>query len=106
MALFPRRERQNLIMSRPTHAGPPATRAARQAGRQSAGRHRLGTPAGVRCSDIPAVRERMLFQRPAPAHNSFTRWLFQAPAAGRHTWSFLAGSGGRPRTAFAIILSL
>jgi hypothetical protein len=48
----------------------------------------------------------MLFQRPAPAHNSFTRWLFQAPAAGRHTWSFLAGSGGRPRTAFAIILSL
>jgi hypothetical protein len=48
----------------------------------------------------------MQFQRPAPARNSFTRWLFQAPAAGRHTWSFLAGSGGRPRTAFAIILSL
>jgi hypothetical protein len=48
----------------------------------------------------------MLFQRPAPARGSFTRWLFQAPAAGRHTWSFLAGSGGRPRTAFAIILSL
>jgi hypothetical protein len=48
----------------------------------------------------------MQFQRPAPARNSFTRWLFQAPAVGRHTWSFLAGSGGRPRTAFAIILSL
>ena len=88
-------------MSRPTHAAPPTTRAARR----SAGRHRLGTPTGVRCSDIAAVRERMQFQRPAPAR-SFTRWLFQAPAAGRHTWSFLAGSGGRPRTAFAIILSL
>jgi hypothetical protein len=48
----------------------------------------------------------MQFQRPAPARSSFTRWLFQAPAVGRHTWSFLAGSGGRPRTAFAIILSL
>ena len=89
-------------MSRPMHAGPPATRAARR----GAGRHRLGTPTGVRCSDIPAVRERMVFQRPAPARNSFLRWLFQPPAAGRHTWGFLAGSGGRPRTAFAIILSL
>jgi hypothetical protein len=48
----------------------------------------------------------MQFQRPATPRSSFTRWLFQAPAAGRHTWSFLAGSGGRPRTAFAIILSL
>lgn len=86
-------------MSRPTHAGTPTTR-------RGAGRHRLGTASGVRCSDIPAVRERMLFQRPAPARSSFTRWLFQAPAAGKHTWSFLAGSGGRPRTAFAIILSL
>jgi hypothetical protein len=90
-------------MSRPTHAGPSTTRAAR---RQGAGRHRLGTATGVRCSDIPAVRERMQFQRPAPVRSSFTRWLFQAPAVGRHTWSFLAGSGGRPRTAFAIILSL
>jgi hypothetical protein len=90
------------MMSRPMHAGSPATRAARR----GAGRHRLGTATGVRCSDIPAVRERMQFQRSAPVRNSFTRWLFQAPAAGRHTWSFLAGSGGRPRTAFAIILSL
>lgn len=89
-------------MSRPTHAGTPTTRAARR----GAGRHRLGTPSGVRCSDIPAVRERMQFQRPVAPRSSFTRWLFQAPAAGRHTWSFLAGSGGRPRTAFAIILSL
>jgi hypothetical protein len=49
----------------------------------------------------------MQFQRPAaPRRNTFLQWLFQAPSAGRHTWSFLAGSGGRPRTAFAIILSL
>jgi hypothetical protein len=90
-------------MSRPTPAGPPSSRAARR----DAGRHRLGTPTGVRCADIPAVRERMQFQRPtAPRRNTFLQWLFQAPSAGRHTWSFLAGSGGRPRTAFAIILSL
>ena len=90
-------------MSRPMPAGAPSTRAARR----GAGRHRLGPSTGVRVSDIPAVRERMQYQRPAPAHrNSFTRWLFQAPPTGRHTWSFLAGSGGRPRTAFAIILSL
>ena len=86
-------------MSRPTPAGAPSSR--------SAGRHRLGSATGVRVTDIPAVRERMQFKRPAVAHrSSFTRWLFQAPQAGRHTWSFLAGSGGRPRTAFAIILSL
>jgi hypothetical protein len=61
----------------------------------------------VRCADISAVRERMQFQRPAaPRRNTFLQWLFQAPPAGRHTWTFLAGSGGRPRTAFAIILSL
>jgi hypothetical protein len=94
-------------MSRPTAVVVPSTREGRPAGRRSAGRHRLGTTAGVRVSDLPAVRERMLYQRPAPAHrNSFLHWLFQAPPAGRHTWSFLAGSGGRPRSAFAIILSL
>jgi hypothetical protein len=93
-------------MSRPTPVGPPSTRAARRSGRQGAGRHRLGSSTGVRVSDIAAVRERMQYQRPAPARSSFTQWLFQAPSAGRHTWSFLAGSGGRPRTAFAIILSL
>jgi hypothetical protein len=90
-------------MSRSTPAGPPSSRAAHR----GAGRHRLGAPTGVRCADIPAVRERMQFQRPtAPRRNTFLQWLFQAPSAGRHTWSFLAGSGGRPRTAFAIILSL
>ena len=80
----------------------PSTRAAHRA----TGRHRLGATTGVRCADIPAVRERMQFQRPTSRRNSFLSWLFQAPPAGRHTWSFLAGSGGRPRTAFAIILSL
>jgi hypothetical protein len=90
-------------MSRPTPAGSPSSRSAHR----GAGRHRLGAPTGVRCADIPAVRERMQFQRPAASRrNAFLQWLFQAPPAGRHTWSFLAGSGGRPRTAFAIILSL
>lgn len=90
-------------MSRPTPVGPPSSRAARR----GAGRHRLGSPTGVRVSDLPAVRDRMAFQRtPESRRASFTRWLFQAPPVGRHTWSFLAGNGGRPRTAFAIILSL
>ena len=90
-------------MSRHTPAGPPSSRTAQR----GAGRHRLGATTGVRCADIPAVRERMQFQRPAaPRRNSFLQWLFQVPPVGRHTWSFLAGSGGRPRTAVAIILSL
>ena len=89
-------------MSVTTADATPSTRAARR----GAGRHRLGSTTGVRCADIPAVRERMQFQRQAPARRTFLQWLFQAPPAGRHTWSFLAGSGGRPRTAFAIILSL
>ena len=63
--------------------------------------------AAARDGDLTAVRERMEFQRtPLSRRAAFTRWLFQAPPVGRHTWSFLAGSGGRPRTAFAIILSL
>ena len=90
-------------MSRSMHAESPSTHAARG----GAGRHRFGTTTGVRVSDIPAVRERMQFQRPTAARRaSFVQWLFQAPPVGRHTWTFLAGSGGRPRTAFAIILSL
>ena len=90
-------------MSRPTPAGPPSTRAARRA----TGRHRLGSPTGVRVADLAAVCERMQFERPTVARRStFLQWLFQVPPTGRHTWSFLAGNGGRPRTAFAIILSL
>ena len=75
--------------------------------RRHRGRHRIGKVAGVRCTDIAAVRERMQFARPATPHrNAFTRWLFEGTPSGRHTWSVLAGAGGRPRTAFAIILSL
>jgi hypothetical protein len=73
----------------------------------SRGRHRLDRASGVRASDLPCVRER-LAQRDAVVRprNAFLRWLTTSAPAGRHTWSFLAGSGGRPRTAFAIILSL
>ena len=75
--------------------------------RRRGGRHRLGTPAGVRCTDLPAVRERMQFSRtPVEHRRAFLRWLMPTTASGKHTWSFLAGAGGRPRTAFAIILSL
>jgi hypothetical protein len=75
--------------------------------RRRGGRHRIGTPAGVRCTDLPAVRERMQFSRtPAEHRRAFLRWLAPTAPSGRHTWTFLTGSGGRPRTAFAIILSL
>jgi hypothetical protein len=89
-------------MSRSTPASSPSSRAARR----GAGRHRIGSATGVRVSDLAAVRERMEFQRPAAHRRSFLHRLFEVPAAGRHTWTFLAGSGGRPRSAFAIILSL
>jgi hypothetical protein len=59
----------------------------------------------VRASELPAVRER-LARRGERSRNAFLRWLLDSAPAGRHTWSFLASSGGRPRTAFAIILSL
>ena len=88
-------------MSRSTPGSSSSSRAARR----GAGRHRIGSATGVRVSDLAAVRERMEYQRPAP-RSSFLQRLFEVPAVGRHTWSFLAGSGGRPRTAFAIILSL
>ena len=88
-------------MSRPMQATVPTSPAGAR------GRHRLDRPSGVRAADLPGVRER-LAQREAGARprNAFLRWLTTSAPAGRHTWSFLAGSGGRPRTAFAIILSL
>jgi hypothetical protein len=88
-------------MSRPTPAGP-SSHARRGSG---PGRHRLERPSGVRASDLPAVRER-LATRTADRRHALLRWLLPAGPAGRHTWDFLAGSGGRPRAAFAIILSL
>jgi hypothetical protein len=72
-------------------------------GGQQRGRHRIDRPAGVRCSELPAVRERL---QPSRGGWAFLRALFPTVSAGRHTWDFLANAGGRPRTAFAIILSL
>ncbi|MBY3552152.1 hypothetical protein [Modestobacter lapidis] len=72
-------------------------------GTQRRGRHRIDRPAGVRCSDLPAVAKRLQTRRRGFA---FLRALLPAVPAGRHTWDFLANAGGRPRTAFAIILSL
>ncbi|MCZ2824893.1 MULTISPECIES: hypothetical protein [unclassified Modestobacter] len=73
------------------------------AGTPRRGRHRLDNPAGVRCSDLPGVRERLPQSRRGAA---FFRALIPSVRSGRHTWDFLANAGGRPRTAFAIILSL
>ena len=92
-------------MSRSTPVGSPARADRSRSARRGAGRHRIGSASGVRVSDLAVVRERMEFQRPAP-RTSFLHRLFEVPAVGRHTWTFLAGSGGRPRSAFAIILSL
>jgi hypothetical protein len=89
-------------MSRPTNARPSS-----HAGSRGPGRHRIERSDGVRATDLPAVRERLRLDRTAePQRNAFLRWLFPTAPAGRHTWNFLATSGGRPRTAFAIILSL
>jgi hypothetical protein len=95
-------------MSRPSPAGPSHAAAGSHARRgQGPGRHRLGRASGVRATELPAVRERMQFVRRGDQNrNAFMRWLLDSSPAGRHTWSFLAHSGGRPRTAFAIILSL
>jgi len=90
-------------MSRPAHAAPSSTPAA---ARRGPGRHRLDRPTGVRCTDLPMVRERLERNGAVRRRNAFLRWLSATAPAGRHTWQFLANSGGRPRTAFAIILSL
>jgi len=61
---------------------------------------------GIRVTDLPAVQQRLQADRGEQQRNAFLRWLLPTAPAGRHTWNFLAMSGGRPRTAFAIILSL
>jgi hypothetical protein len=76
------------------------------AGSLSSGRHRVERAGGIRVADLPAVRERRALQAAAPSRRSFLRWLLDAAPAGRHTWQALAAAGGRPRSAFAIILSL
>lgn len=70
---------------------------------QPRGRHRIDRPAGVRCSELPGVRERLDTTRRG---STWLRTLLPTVSAGRHTWDFLANGGGRPRSAFAIILSL
>ena len=85
-------------MSRATLESAPSA-----AGTPRRGRHRIENPAGVRCSDLPGVRERLAHTRRG---TSFLRALLPSVPSGRHTWDFLANAGGRPRTAFAIILSL
>ncbi|SNS62595.1 hypothetical protein SAMN04488107_3222 [Geodermatophilus saharensis] len=74
-------------------------------GSRTRGRHRVERAGGIRVADLPAVRER-LAREVAPARRSFWSWLLDAAPAGRHTWQSLAAAGGRPRSAFAIILSL
>jgi hypothetical protein len=85
------------IMAVPQLIGTPSVAA------QRGGRHRMDRPAGVRCTDLPGVAERLQTRRRGFA---FLRALLPAVPSGRHTWDFLANAGGRPRTAFAIILSL
>ncbi len=46
------------------------------------GRHRVGTPSGVRCTDLPAVRERMQFSR-TPAEQRRHRALPRPDPAGQ-----------------------
>jgi hypothetical protein len=85
-------------MSRSTLDGAQST-----AGTTRRGRHRLDNPTGIRCSELPGVRERL----PKTGRGmAFLRALLPSVPTGRHTWDFLANAGGRPRTAFAIILSL
>ncbi|MGY1776029.1 hypothetical protein ACI8AV_09225 [Geodermatophilus sp. SYSU D00804] len=77
------------------------------AGPRTPGRHRAERAGGIRVADIPAVRTRMAVQQAEPPRRgAFLRWLLDAAPAGRHTWQSLAAAGGRPRSAFAIILSL
>ena len=85
-------------MSRSTATGAPST-----VGTLPRGRHRIENAAGLCVADLPGVRERLPQTRRGTA---LLRALLPSVSAGRHTWDFLANAGGRPRTAFAIILSL
>ena len=75
-------------------------------GSRTPGRHRAERAGGIRVTDLPAVRERLTSRETTSRRNAFVRWLLDAAPAGRHTWQSLAAAGGRPRSAFAIILSL
>ncbi|MBA2552466.1 MAG: hypothetical protein WKF47_14240 [Geodermatophilaceae bacterium] len=62
------------------------------------GRHRLERPDRVHCRSFAAV-DAVLARRSRP-------WLRYLRPAGRHTWTWLTRTGGSPKTAFALILSL
>jgi hypothetical protein len=84
-------------MSRPTSAAAPSS-----VSTLPRGRHRIENTAGLRVADLPGVR-------PLPQARRGTalfRAMMPSVSAGRHTWAALTHAGGRPRTAFAIILSL
>jgi hypothetical protein len=76
------------------------------AGPRTPGRHRAERTGGIRVADLPAVRERLAMRESAAPRRTLLRRLLDAAPAGRHTWQSLAAAGGRPRSAFAIILSL
>lgn len=65
---------------------------------QAAGRHRLSTPGRVHCRALPAVEAMLATTRRS--------WFRSRPLGGRHSWAWLTHSGGRPRTAFALMLGL
>ena len=84
-------------MTRSTRTGAPST-----VGTLPRGRHRIENAAGLRVADLPGVRELPQARR----GTAFFRALVPSVSSGRHTWAALTNAGGRPRTAFAIILSL
>jgi len=65
---------------------------------QAAGRHRVSNPGSVHCRQLPGVQAMLGTTR--------RRWRQRRPFGGRHSWAWLTHSGGQPRTAFALILSL
>ncbi|MGI8532954.1 MAG: hypothetical protein ACR2KN_08120 [Geodermatophilaceae bacterium] len=62
------------------------------------GRHRRGRADRVYCREIEAVDRALSHRR--------VRWVHYLRPARRHSWAFLARTGGNPRAAFALILSL
>src|SRR4051812_50228941 len=70
-------------------------------GTRTRGRHRIETPGGVRCSDLPGVRERLPQRRTATA---FLRTLLPSVSAGRHTWDALVNAGGGAPPGLSVLL--
>ena len=62
------------------------------------GRHRLARPDRVHCRRIAEI-DSLLAQRGR-------QWLRYVRPAGRHTWAWLTRTGGQPKGALALILSL